>query len=92
MDGYEALMSAVLKQTIIDYINSLIEIRKKHYVHSDCLYLRPIKAFEVVAECEEFFNSPLFVLYSKVNGEVLKQKCKELAKKKDNYIVGRVFV
>lgn len=81
---YRLLMSAIVQQSILDYVNSLIDIYKKGYVRSDCLYINENKHYDVLKDCEDFFRSPMFGLYSDLDCEVLKRKCREFAKKNDN--------
>lgn len=83
-DCYRLLMSAIVQQSILDYVNSLIDIYKKGYVRSDCLYISENKHYDILKDCEDFFHSPMFGLYSDLDYEILKRKCREFAKKNDN--------
>ena len=92
-DCYRLLMSAIVQQSILDYVNNLIDIYKRGYVRSDCLYIKKHKQFKVVDDCEKFFSSPTFVLYSDLDGNYVKRKCREFAKNNnDEYVSNSIFV
>lgn len=90
---YRLLMSAIVQQSILDYVNSLIDIYKKGYIQSDCLYIKKHRQFKVVDDCEKFFSSPTFALYSDLDGNYVKRKCREFAKNNnDEYVSNSIFV
>lgn len=91
--SYRSLMRAIVQQSILDYVNSLIDIYKKGYVRSDCLYIKKHKQFKMVEDCEKFFSSPTFVLYSDLDGNYVKRKCREFAKNNnDEYVSNSIYV
>ncbi len=72
-EAYENLVMAIIRQACVDYIRALKDIPKYHW-SSD----KGIKAREMVADCEEFFNYGISEI-SDMDGAYLMNECRKKA-------------